>query len=352
MNNVKKSFTRNLLRWNREQNNRKMPWKSEKDPYKIWLSEIILQQTRVDQGIRYYETFVKHFPTVHELAAAKQEKVFKLWEGLGYYQRCKNLLNTASIIVQEHDGKFPGTYDGLLRLKGIGPYTASAIASFAYNAPHAVLDGNVFRILSRVYGMHTPIDTTQGKKIYTALAQELLDKKNAAVYNQAIMDFGATVCRPRNPACATCPMRSFCEAYAHNIVHLLPEKEKKTAVKKRWFSYFVLEQDEHVFLFKRSGDDIWENLYEFFLVEAEGPVTPSAEAIKKMLLPLGKNTGAKLISVSPLYNQRLTHRQIEAQFIHVRIKTSVNVPGGIAVPWPQLKRYAFPRVIREYLTSR
>lgn len=351
MNIIKKSFTGNLLRWNREQNRRAMPWKAEKDPYKIWLSEIILQQTRVEQGMQYYETFIKHFPTVHRLAAAKKEKVFKLWEGLGYYQRCKNLLNTASVIVQEHNGIFPETYEGLLRLKGIGPYTASAIASFAYNAPHAVLDGNVFRVLSRVFGLHTPIDSTAGKKIYAALAQELLDKKNAAAYNQAIMDFGATVCKPRNPECRICVMRRFCEAYIHNTIHLLPEKEKKTAVKKRWFNYFVPEQGDHILLFKRGGGDIWENLYEFFLVETEAPVTLSAETVKKMLLPLGKNTGAKLVSVSPLYEQRLTHRQIEARFIHVRIKTSVNVPGSIAVPRAQIKNHAFPRVIREYLAS-
>lgn len=351
MNNIKKSFTRNLLRWNREQNKRTMPWKAEKDPYKIWLSEIILQQTRVEQGTQYYEAFVKHFPTVHQLAAAKKEKVFKLWEGLGYYQRCKNLLNTASIIVQEHNGKFPETYEGLLRLKGIGPYTASAIASFAYNAPYAVLDGNVFRVLSRVFGMHTPIDSTPGKKIYAALAQELLDKKNAAAYNQAIMDFGATVCKPRNPECNTCVMRRFCEAYARDLVHLLPEKEKKTTVKKRWLNYFVLEQEDRFLLFKRGSGDIWENLYEFFLVETEAPVAISAGTVKKMLQPLGKNTGATLVSVSPLYEQRLTHRQIEARFIQVRIKTSVNVPGSIAVPRAQLNRYAFPRVMREYLAS-
>lgn len=352
MNDVKKSFTRNLLRWNRGQNNRAMPWKAEKDPYRIWLSEIILQQTRVEQGMQYYESFTRHFPTVQQLAAAKKEKVFKLWEGLGYYQRCKNLLNTAQIIVSEHNGVFPDTYEGLLRLKGIGPYTASAIASFAYNAPHAVLDGNVFRVLSRVFGMHTPIDTTAGKKLYGALAQELLDKKNAAIYNQAIMDFGATVCKPRNPECPACVMRNICEAYKNNIVHLLPEKEKRTAVKKRWFNYFLLEQNGNLLVFKRKDGDIWENLYEFFLVETEAPVTPDGPAIKKMLQPLGKNAVTEIVAVSPVYTQRLTHRQIEAVFIQVRIKTSVNVPGGTAVSWLQMSKLAFPRVIREYLANR
>ena len=351
MNIIKKAFTRNLLQWNRKQNDRKMPWKAEKDPYKIWLSEIILQQTRVEQGVNYYESFIKHFPTVQQLASAKTEKVFKLWEGLGYYQRCKNLLNTASVIAKEHNGIFPNTYEGLLALKGIGPYTAAAIASFAYNAPHAVLDGNVFRVLARVFGMHTPADTGSGKKIYAALAQELLSKKKPGAYNQAIMDFGATVCKPRNPGCTTCVMRSFCTAYAENKVHLLPEKEKKMAVKKRWFYYFIAEQNGAVYLFKRTNSGIWENLYEFFLAETDKPVTLSQKTIKKMLEPLGKNLVVHKWAASPVYTQRLTHRQIEAVFTEVQVTGKINAKGAVAVPREQLNQYAFPRVIREYIST-
>lgn len=351
MDTIKKTFTRTLLQWNSKLNRRTMPWKGEKDPYKIWLSEIILQQTRVEQGLEYYKKFVTHFPTIKKLAASPKEKVFKLWEGLGYYQRCKNLLATATEIVQQHGGIFPGTYEDLLALKGIGPYTAAAISSFAWNAPHAVVDGNVFRVLSRVFGNHTPIDSTTGKKEYSALAKELLPVNKAAVYNQAIMDFGATVCKPRNPLCTTCLMHSFCAAYTQHTIHLLPVKEKKTGVTKRWFFYLVAEQKGKRYLFKRTGSDIWENLYEFLLVESDHPAAVTPAFIKQHLAPLGKQLKYKLVSVSTPFSQRLTHRQIEAVFIEIQVTGAIKHPGAIAVPRAELGQYPFPRVIREYLAG-
>jgi A/G-specific adenine glycosylase len=196
---MKPDFTKKLMKWNQSSNNRAMPWKGEKDPYKIWLSEIILQQTRVEQGLGYYERFVKKFPTIKHLAKAPEQEVFKLWEGLGYYTRCKNLIATATFISKEKKGKFPDDYESILSLKGVGPYTAAAIASFAYNLPHAVIDGNVFRVLSRYFGISTPVDTAAGKKMYALLAKELLDKDEPGLYNQAIMDFGAVVCKPLQP---------------------------------------------------------------------------------------------------------------------------------------------------------
>ena len=219
-------FTHLLLNWNENENHRPMPWKGEKDPYKIWLSEIILQQTRVEQGWAYYEKFLKNFPTIFQLAAAKDEKVFKLWEGLGYYNRCKNLLFTARHIVKEFKGKFPNSYEGLLLLKGVGPYTASAIASFAYNLPHAVVDGNVFRVFSRFYGIATPIDTKEGIEIFNKIATENLSTTQAGIYNQALMDFGATVCKPMAAQCPSCVMRKKCMAFTQNQVNLLPVKLK------------------------------------------------------------------------------------------------------------------------------
>ncbi len=195
-----------------------MPWKGEKDPYKIWLSEIILQQTRVEQGWAYYEKFIITYPTIQHLAKAKENDVFKLWEGLGYYNRCRNLLFTAKYIVNELDGVFPKTYEGLIALKGVGPYTASAIASFAYNLPHAVVDGNVYRVFSRYYGIHTPIDTKEGLIQFNKIAFENLANKKAGIYNQALMDFGATVCKPMAPLCADCIMQSSCNAYKLNKV--------------------------------------------------------------------------------------------------------------------------------------
>ena len=195
----KKYFSKRLLHWNKIQNKRAMPWKGEKDPYKIWLSEIILQQTRVEQGWNYYNRFVSTFPNIKKLAAAPEEKVFKLWEGLGYYTRCKNLIATAKFIAKEKQGEFPNAYNEILDLKGVGPYTAAAIASFAFNLPHAVVDGNVFRVLARFFGIETATDSTTGKKLFSGLAEELLDKKLPGIYNQAIMDFGAMICKPKNP---------------------------------------------------------------------------------------------------------------------------------------------------------
>src|SRR5882757_84990 len=204
----KADFSDHLLKWHKGKNDRKMPWKGEKNPYKVWLSEVILQQTRVQQGWAYYENFLKAFPTIHDLAIAPEQKVFKLWEGLGYYSRCRNLIATAKKIDAEYNGQFPNTYGEILALKGIGPYTAAAIASFAFRLPHAVVDGNVTRVLSRYFGISTPIDTTAGKKLFTELADALLDKEQADIYNQAIMDLGATICLPRNPLCTACMHQS------------------------------------------------------------------------------------------------------------------------------------------------
>ena len=220
----KAGFTTLLLKWHKRKNSRTMPWKGEKDPYRIWLSEVILQQTRVDQGWSYYEKFITAFPTIHDLAVAPEQQVFKLWEGLGYYSRCRNLIATAKKIDTEYKGEFPSTYEEILALKGIGPYTAAAISSFAFRLPHAVVDGNVTRVLARYFGEKTPIDTTAGKRLFTELAGNLLDKEHPDVYNQAIMDFGATVCLPRNPLCTDCIQRDDCQARINELTTQLPVK--------------------------------------------------------------------------------------------------------------------------------
>ncbi|MDQ6813597.1 MAG: A/G-specific adenine glycosylase, partial [Bacteroidota bacterium] len=227
------------MSWNLERNKRIMPWKGEKDPYKIWISEIILQQTRVTQGLAYYNNFIKEFPTLKSLAEASDQGVFKIWEGLGYYSRCKNLLFTARHIYKNLDGKFPETYENILKLKGIGPYTAAAISSFAYGLPHAVVDGNVFRVLSRFFGEATPIDSSKGKETFSALAATLLYKKDSAAFNQAIMDFGATICKPQIAECQACILQSECVAYNHGLVNKLPVKEKRLIKRKRFFTYFI-----------------------------------------------------------------------------------------------------------------
>ena len=232
-------FRSALMRWNQQHNRRSMPWKGEKDAYRIWLSEIILQQTRVDQGLAYYERFVTQYPRITDLAAAPDAQVMKLWEGLGYYSRCRNLMATARLIAEKYNGVFPQQYDAIYALKGIGPYTAAAIASFAFNLPHAVVDGNVYRVLSRVFGIASAIDSTEGKKEFSQLAQELIDRGNPSGYNQAIMDFGATVCKPQQPACDACPFQKHCIAYQEDRIAQLPVKKKKLLQRTRFFYFFL-----------------------------------------------------------------------------------------------------------------
>lgn len=351
MDTVKKYFTTKLLQWNTSSNNRPMPWKGEKDPYKIWLSEIILQQTRVEQGWDYYNRFVDAFPTVGKLAAAPETKVFKMWEGLGYYTRCKNLITTAKIIHQEYDGKFPSTYDGILNLKGVGPYTAAAIASFAYNLPYAVVDGNVFRVLSRYFNNHTPIDSTEGKQLFTTLANELLDKKQPGIYNQALMDFGAVICKPKLPQCGICPLKSKCGAYLQKSADLLPVKEKRVIQKTRWLFYFIAEYKGKVYVRKRSEKDIWENLYEYVLIET--PSATDAEQLKKLARfnEIFKS-GYSVQTISKLYSQKLTHQTIYGQFIKIKLTMPLQLHGYEAVSPKKLASLPFPKLITTYLKDK
>jgi A/G-specific adenine glycosylase len=348
---LKKTFPALLLKWNHEQNARQMPWKGEKDPYKIWLSEIILQQTRVEQGLNYYNSFVRTFPSVHQLAKAPDEKVFKLWEGLGYYTRCRNLIATARYISKDLKGKFPDTYEDIKALKGIGPYTAAAISSFAFNLPYAVVDGNVFRVLSRVFGIDLPVDSTEGKKFFTALAEELLDKKQPGIYNQAIMDFGAVICKPALPLCNTCVFKKTCYAFTHNRVNELPVKEKKILIRKRWFYYLVLEYRDEIAISQRIEKDIWQQLYEFPLVEAE------QEQTQKIILKKAEQKGwlvktsYDIISISGIFKQQLSHQLIAGQFIKVVIKKKPSGQGFLWLKKEQVKKYAFPQFINQYLNG-
>jgi A/G-specific adenine glycosylase len=346
----KKAFSTLLLKWNKEKNTRKMPWKGEKDPYKIWLSEIILQQTRVDQGLNYYNNFIKTFPTIQQLAKAPDEKVFKLWEGLGYYTRCRNLLATARYISKDLKGKFPDQYEDIKALKGIGPYTAAAISSFAYNLPHAVVDGNVFRVLARIFGISIATDTTEGKKIFTALADELLDTKQAGLYNQAIMDFGAVICKPALPLCTTCIFNKTCFAFLHNKVNELPVKEKKITVRKRWFYYVVLEYKNEMAIRQRTEKDIWQDLYEFPLIEAEKEADKKTilQQIEKKKWLLKKDY--ELLSISSLFRQQLSHQLIAGQFIKLQLKKKPVLKNDwVWVTKPKAMAYAFPQFINQYL---
>jgi A/G-specific adenine glycosylase len=344
---MKNSFRDKLLAWNKTTNKRSMPWKGEKDPYKIWPSEIILQQTRVEQGLSYYHSFIDSFPTVHDLANAPEEKVFKIWEGLGYYTRCKNLLASAKIISNELNGLFPDTYEKIKLLKGVGPYTASAIASFAFNEPYAVVDGNVQRVLARYFGITTATDSSSGKKLYQELATSLLDKKQPGVYNQAIMDFGAIICKPSNPLCKQCPQQQDCEAFKNDLVRQLPVKEKKRGKKHRWFYYFMIQSSGAVFIRKRTEKDIWQNLHEFVLLETNEPAPfPHQSFLKKLL---GDQPFA-IISQSRVYIQQLTHQTIHGQFIEVSAQEGILLPSPFQkVNKPELSGLAFPKMINIFL---
>lgn len=349
---MKPIFTEKLLAWNKGQNTRSMPWKGEKDPYKIWLSEIILQQTRVEQGLAYYEKFISTFPTVQQLAKAPEQKVFKLWEGLGYYSRCRNLIATAKKITQDYKGKFPATYDEIKELKGIGPYTAAAIASFAFNEPRAVVDGNVQRVIARYFGISTPIDTTSGKKMYQELATALLDQEEPGIYNQAIMDFGAVICKPQNPLCAVCPQNAECEAFKHNLVKQLPVKEKSLTKKERWFYYFIVQYQDKIYIRQRTGKDIWQDLYEFVLYEAEKPVQELFQELP-FLKDLFDQQPYSVSHISKVYHQQLTHQLIHAQFVVVTaLKPVAALKDWVTVDKKQLKRYAFPRTINTFLEEK
>lgn len=344
---VRKYFTEQLLKWHFEENNRELPWKNEKDPYKIWLSEVILQQTRAEQGMPYYENFIRHYPEVHDLAQAPEDEVFRLWQGLGYYNRCRNLLAAARTISAELGGRFPDTYEEILSLKGVGGYTASAIASFAYNLPYAVLDGNVYRVLSRYFGIESPTDSPEGKKNFQLLADELLDPEQPAAYNQAIMDFGSSVCRPKAPLCPACPLASRCVALRKDMIALLPLKKKKLLIKERHLHYFILLTGNEVYIQQRTQKDIWQSLYEFFLIEtgADYHADPLWDQISQHHIHMDEGIFSS--------RQRLTHQLITSTFhiIHLQRKPRM-LSNGIWVQKESLKNYAFPKTILSFLNRK
>ncbi len=348
-----KIFTALLMQWHNNANKRELPWKGEKDPYKIWISEIILQQTRSKQGRSYYEKFINKYPTIQRLAKANDEEVYKVWEGLGYYNRCKNLLISARFICAEHKGTFPSEYKKLLELKGVGPYTAAAISSFAYNLPYAVVDGNVYRVLSRVYGIDLPIDSIYGKQKFQMLANKVLDKNNPAAFNQAIMDFGATICKPALPLCSQCYLQKFCVAYNKALVNKLPVKEKSIVKKLRWFTYFLFEADNYVLVKQRSGKDIWENLYEFYLMETESKPLWNKEKINTLLYNQFKLKKTSEEYISPFFSQQLTHQNIQGQFIKIKV---LEIPAILQnnqwINIKNLNKLAFPKLINQYLQSK
>ncbi len=309
-----------LIQWY-QTHKRDLPWRDIADPYKIWISEIILQQTRVNQGLDYYHRFIERFPDVNSLAAATEDEVLKYWQGLGYYSRARNLHKAAHQIINKHKGVFPNTYEEVIQLAGIGDYTAAAICSFAYNLPFAVVDGNVFRVLSRLFGIDTPIDSTAGKKAFKQLAQEILDTVQPGLHNQAMMEFGALQCVPVSPACNACPFADRCIAFSKNQVSLLPVKRQKIQTKERFFNYLFIKAGNHTWLQKRTKNDIWKNLYEFPLIEADKLLDKNELSQHEYFKALFADFRADvhIRTVSPPIKHILTHQKILAQSILIEI---------------------------------
>lgn len=330
-------------------NRRSLPWRGSKNPYLIWLSEIILQQTRIAQGTAYYQRFVENFPTVFDLAKAEENEVLLLWKGLGYYSRARNLHSSARQIVNDRNGVFPSSYKDLLNLKGVGDYTASAISSICFDEAQATVDGNVFRVLSRVFGIDTDIASTAGIRQFKDLAQQLLDEKDPGTHNQAVMEFGALVCTPIKPSCDNCELQSICYAYEHNIVTSLPVKVKKTKIRKRYFHYFVIQTPEDQTMLQiRSKKDIWEQLYEFPLLETDGEELDN-ESMEAFLDDRFKNyfpVHVQQANSRPIIH-KLSHQHIHTWFWIVR--TEKNDP--LLTKWSDFDRIGVPILIQNFVDN-
>lgn len=336
-----------LIGWY-QQNKRDLPWRNTQNPYFIWLSEIILQQTRVDQGLPYFNKFISHYPTIFDLAKAEEQAVLKDWQGLGYYSRARNLHAAAKFIVNELNGQFPKSYHELLQLKGVGEYTAAAIASFSYDLPHAVLDGNVFRVLSRLFDIETPINTPKAKKEFSTLANELLPKHHAAIFNQAIMEFGALQCVPTNPNCLNCILVSKCLAFSNKTVTNRPQKNKKIKITNRYFNYLVFQDDKHYVIQKRVDNDIWKNMYEFPKIVSND--FEKNDEIEFLL----QSFDLEIKQVISLKKHILSHQHIYAKFYIIK-KIPEQLPDNfgplLIISKSDLEHYPIPKLIDTFLET-
>ncbi len=339
-------FSRKLLPWYQE-HHRPLPWRETRDPYRIWLSEVMLQQTRVEQGLGYYLRFTERWHTVAELAAAHENEVLKEWQGLGYYSRARNLLTAARQVMHEHEGRFPDTHSELLGLKGVGDYTAAAIASICFDRPDAVVDGNVYRVLARVFGIKTPIDSTIGRKQFKELATELLDPKHPGDHNQAVMELGATVCTPKSPDCAHCPLQEKCIAFVTGKVSSLPVKHGKTKTRDRFFNYLHIASAKGIAMHQRQGKDIWTGLFELPLIESERPLT------RRSMVSLLEKTFGKGWSVAtgPVKARHvLSHQIIHAVFWKTLPPKKFKLPEDWKViPAAKVAELAVPRLIDRWM---
>ena len=329
---------------------RDLPWRNTRNPYFIWLSEIILQQTRIDQGMAYYMSFTEEFPTISDLASASEDQVLKLWQGLGYYSRARNLHFTARYIAEHYNGKFPDEYRLILSLKGIGEYTAAAIASISFNQEYPAVDGNVYRVLSRFYGIADPIDTSAGKKIFAKLAAELIKGTDPGMHNQALMEFGALQCTPQKPDCLRCPLHERCYAFANKRAADLPVKLKKTTQRHRYFNYFDISHGDSVWLKKRVGKDIWENLFEFPMIETS--VATGFEELMAMseVNQLMDADNSVVENIEDWKIHLLTHQKINYRIVKVCLLQEKEMPVElIRVNKKDIFNFAVPKLLETYL---
>lgn len=349
------NITESLLHWY-SQNKRPLPWRETRDPYKIWLSEVILQQTRVAQGTDYYHRFLIAFPDVQSLAAAAEQEVLKLWQGLGYYSRARNMHHTAKEIVEKHKGIFPGSAAGLKSLKGIGDYTAAAIASICFEEPIAVLDGNVARVITRLYAIDVAIDTNIGRKTITDLANTLLDKNHAGAFNQSVMELGALVCTPKSPSCLTCPLAFACEALKNNTIEKFPVKTPKKAATIRHMNYLVISfmqnNEEFILMRKRTGHDIWKNMYDFPCIETENAADTPQVLDRYEKQELWGTLPYVIKHISDEYIHQLSHRRLLAKFVRIAVQGIPEMKENIVfVPKDQIAELPIPRLIDRYITN-
>lgn len=341
---MNKFFAESVVCWY-EIHKRDLPWRQTRNPYYVWLSEIILQQTRVNQGLPYYRAFLKKFPSVAYLAAASEQEVLNLWQGLGYYSRARNLHAAAKQVISEFGGEFPADYHLLKKLKGVGAYTAAALASFCFDAPTPVLDGNVYRLFARFFGVYTPIQTTAAEKEFIEIGQKLMAFSNPATFNQAIMEFGALQCKPQSPDCNICPLKVHCYAYQNRAVNMLPVKQTKKPVKIRKMHYLLLNCKDSWWVQKRTENDIWKHLYEFLRLESNH--TPTLKEWKKLI----SNKNLTIKNLQPLIDKpvihKLTHRELHINFWKAESTSADNNFISLS----QIKILPFPVVLKKIIDN-
>ena len=345
-------FKKTIIKWY-NQNRRELPWRETHNPYFIWISEVILQQTRVAQGLEYYNRFITIFPTIKDLANADIDKVMKVWQGLGYYTRARNLHSSAKQIQSDFNGKMPSTYTELLKIKGLGPYSAGAIASFAYGEAVPAIDGNVYRVLSRIFGVFTSSETSTGKKEFYNLTLELMDKEKPDTFNQALLDFGALQCIPRNPNCETCPFQDICYAYRNNLTNHLPVKGKKLKTRDRYLNYIIIKHQDYTFIQRREAGDIWTSLYEFPLIETDSQVDlKSLIKNPKWGEFFSKEKTIILFESQPI-KHILSHQMLYTKFyiIEVSKPTYYITSNYLRVRIENIQEYSTPRVIDNFLAA-